>query len=650
TGLPEWLRNPIIYESKNNSKVEKEVKKIKKQPFLEYNFSTATEQNLKKANFVKLFPVQQATFSLLSKSTLANKFTSDVLVSAMTGSGKTLAYAIPIIETLIKRIVPRIRALIILPTRDLAIQVKQSFENFKKGTNLQVYLITGQQNFETEKHHLNSVKIDILISTPGRLLDHIKEGCVNLEHLRFLVIDEADRLLNQKYKDWLENLFNYINLKNNDNLTSTEKFNKNINFDVDEFGLPISKVKTFRYNGFNDLEKFDTGIISHYTPLQKLLFSATLTRDPSKLAKLNLNNPKYIQIINDDNDKDSNIIFQTPENLTEKIVVIKDNAKKPLILLHLLIDLKLTGVLVFAKSIEAAHRLAALINIFNKMLTEKGDDLTSSSEASSFSESDSSSSSDSLSDADTSGDSGSNFKNKKLTKKKGTTNSTSIKKKIDSEKFLFVAKAFSSTLKASKKKKLLKHFKNKKINCLICSDVMSRGMDLGSCVSTVINYDIPSSTQGYVHRIGRTARAEREGLALSILEFSQVKWFKKEILSKVNRGNKDLHNQLKIDEKSIVEKYLETFLKSLKIVGEMVKGEGTTKPSEQNYKNSVKNFIEDVISDVENSDDDDESLSQSTTKSTSGSKKFGNYKNLYDIPTKSQFNPVESILKNLFVD
>ena len=126
-----------------------------------------------------------------------------------------MAYLIPIIETLAKRIIPRIRALILLPTKDLVIQVKRECDHFVKGTGLKVLTLSGQSSFSHEQGCLlgefGECLVDILIATPGRLVDHLQytQG-FNVTHLRYLVLDEADRLMNQSYSEWLPELLHHI--------------------------------------------------------------------------------------------------------------------------------------------------------------------------------------------------------------------------------------------------------------------------------------------------------------------------------------------------------------------------------------------------------------------------------------------------------
>ena len=120
-----------------------------------------------------------------------------------------------------KRIITRLRGLVVLPTRDLVHQVREVFEQFSRGTGLRIGTATGQHSFSHEQSTLvdeseadllgGSSRVDILIATPGRLMDHLKATpAFTLQHLRFLVIDEADRLLNQSFNDWLKTVLNHI--------------------------------------------------------------------------------------------------------------------------------------------------------------------------------------------------------------------------------------------------------------------------------------------------------------------------------------------------------------------------------------------------------------------------------------------------------
>jgi ATP-dependent RNA helicase DDX51/DBP6 len=191
--------------------------------------------------------------------------------------------------------------LIVLPTRDLVSQVRETFEAIVKGTGLKVATATGHHSFAQEQAQLidnayddllgGSSKVDILIATPGRLIDHLK-GSPNfsLQHLRFLVIDEADRLLNQSYQDWLAHILR---------ATQPEKLETRFHADHlqrDSKNVPIHDAIAPAYMD----SQFDLPVSDLDTPkmpsVQKLLFSATLTKNPAKIAGLHLTNPQYVAV------------------------------------------------------------------------------------------------------------------------------------------------------------------------------------------------------------------------------------------------------------------------------------------------------------------------------------------------------------------
>ena len=124
----------------------------------------------------------------------------DILGCAQTGTGKTGSFIIPLIEILnsgkSKSRMPR--ALILAPTRELAMQVSEEFKKIKKHLNLQMALLIGGVSF-TEQETKLSKGVDVLVATPGRLLDHIERGKVIIKDVKFLIIDEADRMLDMGF-------------------------------------------------------------------------------------------------------------------------------------------------------------------------------------------------------------------------------------------------------------------------------------------------------------------------------------------------------------------------------------------------------------------------------------------------------------------
>ncbi|RXW21754.1 hypothetical protein EST38_g4090 [Candolleomyces aberdarensis] len=457
--------------------------------------SEKTRRRLKDLGITELFAVQTALIPyLIPQSKIERNLyrpfdpPRDVCVSAPTGSGKTLAYVLPILELLQTRVVTRLRALVVLPTRDLVAQVRETFEVLNKGRGLKIGSVSGQQSFAHEQSQLvhdrhsdllgGSSKVDILICTPGRLMDHLL-GTPNfsLQHLRFLVVDEADRLLAQSFQDWLSQVLSAIRTPkkpdwdHDDTLTATTDLSEDISHPYPDGLAP---------NNLQSLSLPSIPTFLHEEPessCQKLLFSATLTRDPGKIAMLELRNPKYVIVQGhgegEESTKESGVLkvmmekFAMPESLKEHMIVT-DSMKKPLIMFHLVHSHNVTNALVFTKSAESTTRLLRLFEFFEEARTATGQ-----------------------------------------------KQSTSI-----------IAKAYSSDLGFQERKTILEDFKAQKINILICSDLISRGMDI-SHVSHVVSYDAPVDIRKYVHRAGRTARAGREGDAWTLVEEQEARYFKK---------------------------------------------------------------------------------------------------------------------------
>ncbi len=131
----------------------------------------------------------------------------DVIGQAQTGTGKTAAFGIPIIQGINER--KKIEALIMSPTRELAVQVAEEVSNIGKTKHIKVLPVYGGQPIERQ---IRSLKrgIQVVIGTPGRLLDHIRRGTINLEHVRYLVLDEADEMLDMGFIDDMEEIIKHI--------------------------------------------------------------------------------------------------------------------------------------------------------------------------------------------------------------------------------------------------------------------------------------------------------------------------------------------------------------------------------------------------------------------------------------------------------
>ncbi|MCK9589193.1 MAG: DEAD/DEAH box helicase [Terrimicrobiaceae bacterium] len=121
----------------------------------------------------------------------------DLVASAQTGTGKTAAFALPVLS-LLDHSEPRIRCLVLEPTRELAMQVETAFRDYMRFLHTEVSLIHGGVGYGKQKEDL-ARKCDVIVATPGRLLDHMQQGAVDLSGLTVLILDEVDRMLDMGF-------------------------------------------------------------------------------------------------------------------------------------------------------------------------------------------------------------------------------------------------------------------------------------------------------------------------------------------------------------------------------------------------------------------------------------------------------------------
>ncbi|AMD22551.1 HHL219Wp [Eremothecium sinecaudum] len=424
--LTAWKNTTMVHYKNSEVKAFSEYSSILSGKLLaniENNFSKET------------FPIQASLLdNVLSKLTTSfnvskRKFTrhvGDLLVNASTGSGKTLAYSIPIVHVLQNRVVNKLRAIVLVPTKILIHQVYETMATLTKGSSLIVGVSKIENSLNDEYLKFKSQEPDILVITPGRLVDHLQLSTFSLKNLKFLVLDEADRLLNQSFQNWCTVLKRHI---------KEDKLDKN------------------------------SGNVI------KMVFSATLTTNTEKLHSLQLHDPTLFLM-------DSIKLYTMPKQLQEYNLCVPTakSFAKPLVLLRTLSQIKEAQVkaLVFVKSNEASLRLAALLQLMlNKALGPEELEIFS-------------------------------INNNK---------SPALNKKLIS--------AFSKTSTVPK--------------LLISTDVMSRGVDITN-ITHVINYDPPISSQQYVHRCGRTARANTSGTAINILVGKgELKFWQSHIDTDLNR-------------------------------------------------------------------------------------------------------------------
>jgi ATP-dependent RNA helicase DeaD len=169
--------------------------------FQELGIDVETTKALSEHGYEDPFPIQQEAIPLMLKGL-------DVVGQAHTGTGKTAAFALPIL-TKIKRRGP-IQALILVPTRELAVQVSAEINKFAKYTGIRTVSIYGGQSIGIQYDQLRR-GVQILVATPGRLIDHIKQGSIDLENVKFVVLDEADRMLDMGFIEDIKFILFYVN-------------------------------------------------------------------------------------------------------------------------------------------------------------------------------------------------------------------------------------------------------------------------------------------------------------------------------------------------------------------------------------------------------------------------------------------------------
>jgi ATP-dependent RNA helicase DDX51/DBP6 len=515
--LPSWLSSPIRVSPTTTSS------------FSDIGIHKDVERALQKNGFQNAFAVQAAVLPLLLPGPSRE---GDVLVSASTGSGKTLSYVLPIVEDISRNRVARLRGVIIMPTRELVIQAREvcniCADAFASGNRRRVKIGTavGSENFKSEQaalmsqelrydpegykaqerrlnakwessdygsdidediilcdddnisplpdHVMDHVsKIDILVCTPGRLVEHLKSTPgFAIQDVNWLVVDEADKLLDQSFQQWLD--------------TVIDKLDRNV---------------------------------------RKVVLSATITRDIGLLSGLKLRRPKLVVLESEEEDgvaKDGHVL---PPLIFESAMKVEDSAIKPLYLLHLLQG---------ENMISNGPKLKRALESDE---SSNDSDSSSDSESESESDLDSDSTSDSSSGDSSSNAPSSKTDHLPYGTPRGVliftkSNETAVRLGrllvLLEPKYTSLIGTLTSTTRSSTRASTITSFNTHKLSILVASDLVSRGLDLPD-LAHVVNYDIPTSVTNYVHRVGRTARAGRKGWAWTLFTETEGRWFWNEI-------------------------------------------------------------------------------------------------------------------------
>jgi len=315
----------------------------------------------------------------------------DVLGIAQTGTGKTASFTLPMLSLLARgRARARMpRSLVLCPTRELAAQVAENFDTYSKHLKLTKALLIGGVSFK-EQEQIIDKGVDVLIATPGRLLDHFERGKLILSDVKVMVVDEADRMLDMGFIPDIERIFGLT---------------------------PFTR--------------------------QTLFFSATMAPEIERITNTFLSNPARVEVARQ---------ATASETIEQGVVMFKGSRRDR----------------------EASEKR----NVLRKLIDAEGDKCTNAII----------------------------FCNRK-------TDVDIVAKSL--KKYGYDAAPIHGDLDQSQRTRTLESFRAGDLRFLVASDVAARGLDVPS-VSHVFNFDVPSHAEDYVHRIGRTGRAGRDGKAMMI--------------------------------------------------------------------------------------------------------------------------------------
>jgi len=165
--------------------------------FIDLNISENIKKALYELNINEMFPIQEKTIPLLLEG-------KDLIGQAQTGTGKTASFVIPILERInLNQIKPQ--ALILCPTRELAVQVSQDLQSIGKYTKVRTVTIYGGASIDVQINLLNT-GVHVIVGTPGRILDILNRGFLNLKDIKIIVLDEADRMLDMGFIEDVEKI------------------------------------------------------------------------------------------------------------------------------------------------------------------------------------------------------------------------------------------------------------------------------------------------------------------------------------------------------------------------------------------------------------------------------------------------------------
>ena len=357
-------------------------------PFNTLNLSTNIQKALEENNYTTPTSIQEKVIPLVLEK-------KDVMAKAQTGSGKSASFVLPILELWSQNVPegkPKIKVLVLTPTRELTLQVTEYFTAFGKhlARKPKVVSIIGGESIGDQLYAIQK-GCDVLVATSGRFLDVLSKKQMNLSYIEYLVLDEADKMLNLGFSE--------------------------------ELDLILEAIPSVRQN---------------------LLFSATYPQKMLDIAAKITKHPVEVSVEGE---------TETVEKIVQRVIEVNPENRGPLLRV-LLKKEKWKSVLVFMANKRATDNIAEKF------------------------------------------------------RKRG-----------------YLAESFHGDLTQEDRNHTLKQFKEKKVQILFATDLVSRGLDIDD-LSCVINYDLPRSPADYIHRIGRTGRAGKVGLAVTFIGHEEQAHFK----------------------------------------------------------------------------------------------------------------------------
>lgn len=354
-------------------------------------------------NFARPTPIQAESIPLALSG-------RDLIGLAETGSGKTAAFALPILQDLLERPQP-LFALVLAPTRELAFQTKQQFEALGSRISVRATTIVGGQDMTQQAIALQK-KPHVVVATPGRLLDHLENTKgFSLKSLKYLVMDEADRLLDLEFEEILNKILRV---------------------------LPRETRRTY-------------------------LFSATMSGKVEQLQRASLRNPLRVDVVGrgldgkkaEETTGEGKPKHSLVSTLVQRYLFIPHKFKDPYLLALLTGPFAGSSCIIFARTVIDTSRITHLLRALG-----------------------------------------------------------------------LGAIPLHGQLSQSARLAALNKFKSHSRDILCATDVAARGLDIPS-VDLVLNYDLPGDDTTYVHRVGRTARAGKSGVAISMVSQYDIEVFQR---------------------------------------------------------------------------------------------------------------------------